>query len=92
MKEIEGQLADLQERHDELSQSYETLQLEYSAIKEEMETLRRKYESNSMSRNRFSVITGWNTQQAELREPFTFNPLALLHVPKAVCSQEGSGA
>ena len=47
MKDIEEQLTDLQERHSELIQMYKTLQLECSATRQEMETLRQKYESNS---------------------------------------------
>jgi hypothetical protein len=86
MKEIGEQLADLQERHNELTQSYETLQLEHSAIKEEMETFRRKYESNYISRGCFPIITEWNTQPVEDREP-----LPLLHGLKAGGSQEESG-
>jgi AP-1-like factor len=92
MKEIGEQLADLQERHNELTQSYDTLQLEYSAIKEEMETFRRKYESSSISRSYLPVITGWNTQQAELGEQLPFDSSVLLHGPKPGGSQEESGA
>ncbi|KIM96976.1 hypothetical protein OIDMADRAFT_96629, partial [Oidiodendron maius Zn] len=40
MKDIEEQLTDLQERHSELIQMYKTLQLECSATRQEMETLR----------------------------------------------------
>ena len=40
MKEVEEKLADLQERHSELIHSYKALQLEYSAVIQEIQVLR----------------------------------------------------
>jgi hypothetical protein len=49
MKETEQMLTELQEQHDSLTKLYETLQLEHSAVKEELRCLRNQHES------RFSV-------------------------------------
>ena len=43
MKETEEKLTDLQGQHNKLMQSYERLLIEYSAMKQELETFRSKY-------------------------------------------------
>ena len=42
---MEDELTDIQGRHSELTQSYMTLQFEYSVVKQELETIRSKYEN-----------------------------------------------
>jgi AP-1-like factor len=43
MSDLEARLAKLKVQHNDLAQSYECLQLEYSTVKEELETLRGSY-------------------------------------------------
>jgi predicted nuclease with TOPRIM domain len=51
MKDNVNKLAELQKEHDALSESYETLWIEYSALKEELEIVRGQYGSGSPSRS-----------------------------------------
>ena len=41
MKQLEERIAELQERHGDLIKSYKSLQLEYSIVKQDLETLQR---------------------------------------------------
>ena len=42
MRELEQQLGELESRHNDLSRSYESLQLEYANVKQELDKLRRE--------------------------------------------------
>jgi AP-1-like transcription factor len=93
MKEIEEKLTDLQGRHGELTQSYETLQLEYSIVKQEMEMLRRKYENlPPASSYSFPGINEWDATRAETFGPSAFDFSVFSYEPKEEREQEGQGA
>lgn len=83
MQEIEEKLTDLQGRHGELTQSYETLQLEYSTVKQEMEMLRRKYENVSPASS-YSIpgINEQDTTRAETFGPPPFDFSVFPYEPK----------
>jgi AP-1-like transcription factor len=90
MKEIEAQLADLHERHCELTQSYETLQLEHSATKQELETFRRKYEDNHpTSRSHFPNVSELHAPQAESSDQMFFDFYGMFYESKKEGDQEG---
>jgi AP-1-like factor len=51
MKDNVNKLAELQKKHDALSESYETLWIEYSSLKEELEMVRGQYGGGPPSRS-----------------------------------------
>ena len=65
--ELEGQ-------HRALTQSYETLELEYSAAKEELKKLRSQNESGSPTKRSFlSWLREWDEFVGERTEPWMFD-------------------
>jgi predicted RNase H-like nuclease (RuvC/YqgF family) len=59
MKEMDETLTELQGQHSELTRSYESLQAEYAAVKQELDDLRRRHhEEGSMSRSMSVVERG----------------------------------
>ena len=74
MREIEEKLTELQGQYHTLSQSYDTLQLEYSAVKEELGCLRRQHESDSPIRGDFSsCLREWHEAAGENPDPLMFD-------------------
>jgi chaperonin cofactor prefoldin len=74
MKEMEKKLIDLQERHSELTQSYEALYIEYSAVKQDTEALRSKYEHLPRALTaHFSGIKSWDSLPEDPSDPLLFD-------------------
>jgi hypothetical protein len=93
MKEIKKALTDLQGRHSELTQSYETLQLEYSVASQQIEMLRRKYENESLLAK--SSLSGTEMWDSPLAGPFDQLPVdfsASLYGRQEEGKQEWCGA
>ncbi|KIM96595.1 hypothetical protein OIDMADRAFT_44672 [Oidiodendron maius Zn] len=83
MKETEEKLIGLQGRHNELTQSYERLQVEYSAMKQELETLRCKNESMyPVPSHSLADINESDAMRADHSDPFLFDVSALCYEPK----------
>ncbi|KIN09119.1 hypothetical protein OIDMADRAFT_111681 [Oidiodendron maius Zn] len=69
-KEMEDKLIDLQGRHSELARSYMTLEFEYSVVKQELETIRSKYENVCpFPRNHIVNIEEWDAPRANISGP-----------------------
>jgi AP-1-like factor len=80
MRNIEEMLTDLQGLHSKLNKSYETLQLQYSTAKQELETLRRgysKHESVSPTRTSHSGVREWEQSCVKTSDPMCFDISAL---------------
>lgn len=76
-------MTDLQGWHSELIQSYKTLQNEYLAVKQEMETLRSKYENvDPGSRSYFAGIEEWDAPRPGPSDPLPFDFSALSYEPE----------
>ena len=74
MKETEEKLTDLQGQHNKLMQSYERLLIEYSAMKQELETFRSKYENIFPTpRNYFGDIKESDALRADHSDPLLFD-------------------
>ena len=74
MRETEEKLTEFQGRYDALTQSYEALQLEYSVVKEELESLRSQHENGSPIRR--SVPSGlreWDESGEGSADPLMFD-------------------
>ena len=79
---MEKELSDLQERHRELTESYKASQLEYSAVKEEMETLRCKCETLSRTpKIYFCGIRACDAPGAEPSDPPLLDVPGILYKP-----------
>jgi AP-1-like transcription factor len=76
MKEMEKKLIDLQERHRELTQSYEALYIEYSAVKQDTEALRSKYEHLPQA---LTGIKCWDSLPEEPSDPLLFDTSAFCY-------------
>jgi len=73
MRELEVQLGELEGRHNDLSRSYESLQLEYGKIKQELEKLRADGSSHSSHSSR-SYSKEWdNAKSGEILDPLLFD-------------------
>ena len=73
-RETEKKLIDLQEQHSTLTQSYQALQLDYSAIKWELERLRNQHENESATRRSFSIeLGGQEGYGGEIASPLMFD-------------------
>ena len=70
---MEDELVNLQGRHSELVRSYMTLQFEYSAVKQELETLRGKYENVGSIQGNYIV----NIDERDAPRVNTSNPLLI---------------
>jgi AP-1-like factor len=83
MKELEDRLAELQERHDDLIKSYKSLQLEYSTVKQDLETLQRgKSTYESVSPATRSYCYGPREQEdysIKISNPLHFGPSAFYY-------------
>ena len=80
----------LQGRNSELTQSYETLQLEYANVKQELETLRSKYENVSpTSISYFTSIKDWDVPRAEPSGPLPFDVSAFCYEQEEEGEQKG---
>ena len=74
MREIEEKLTELQGRHDALTESYEALQLEYSVLKEELESFRSQHESGSPIRRSVpSCLREWDESGEGSADPLMFD-------------------
>lgn len=70
MKEAKEKLIDLQGQYTELSRAYETLKVEHTAMKEELEALQIKHKSASPEpRYTTSRIKEWEECRAETPDP-----------------------
>jgi AP-1-like factor len=65
MTEAHEKLTELQRQHHALTQSYETLQHQYSVVKKELESLRRQHENGSLIRNFSSCLREWDESGGE---------------------------
>lgn len=69
MKELEEKLTQLEQRHQDLSQSYESLQLEHSIVKQELETLQRSnsnHESTSLATTAYRWVGECQIETSDL--------------------------
>ena len=83
MKETEEKLTDLQGRHNELTQSYERLQVEYSTMKQELETLRCKHENMCpVPSDYLTDINESDVTRADHSDPLLFDVSALCYEPE----------
>jgi len=78
MRELEARLAELEGRHSDTLRSYETLQHEYSSVKQELDRLRKDRESSSSSSssrdyNHSSHPREWDESKAEILDPLLFD-------------------
>jgi AP-1-like factor len=74
MRETEEKLTELQGQYHALTQSYQTLQHEYSAVKEELENLRSQNERGSpIRRNLPSCLREWDESVVEGADPLMFD-------------------
>ena len=80
MKETEEKLKDLQERYNELMQSYERVQLECLAMKQEMEKLRGKSEDMYPFPIYFADIKGW--PRSDHSDPLLFDISTFCYEPE----------
>jgi predicted nuclease with TOPRIM domain len=71
MKETEEKLIELQGQHHALIESYETLQLEYSAVKEELERLQSQH--SPIRINFLSCLKEWDEFEDDSVDPLMFN-------------------
>lgn len=81
MRETEQKLTDLQEQHSTLVQSYQALQLEYFAIKQELEILRNQQKNETVARSVSYEVIEQNAYRGELEDPLLFDPYGLFHDP-----------
>jgi AP-1-like factor len=86
MRDLEQQLGELESRHNDLSQSYESLQAEYSNVKVELERLRKDSNVKSdCSPENTSRDYGsdsqqdWEQSRAEIVEPLFFDVSAFCY-------------
>jgi predicted nuclease with TOPRIM domain len=80
MRDTEEKLTELQKQYHALTQSYETLQLEYSAVKEELESLRSQNESGSDTRRNLpSGLREWDESVVESADPLMFDTSVLCY-------------
>jgi predicted nuclease with TOPRIM domain len=77
MRELEQRLAELEGRHTDLSRSYESLQIEYTNVKQELEKLRkdgsRVDAASSSSTSRHYHSRGWEDSKGEILDPLLFD-------------------
>lgn len=73
MREIEEKLNELQGRHSDLAQSYESLQLEYSTVQRELQILRNKHERPAEQRDYASETRAWDGIRAGPSDPLMFD-------------------
>jgi len=78
MRELEARLAELEGRHSDTLRSYETLQHEYSSVKQELDRLRKDRESSSSSSssrdyNHSSHSREWDESKVEILDPLLFD-------------------
>lgn len=92
MKEIEEKLTDLQGQHSNLARSYQTLQVEYAAVKAELDTLRMKHESASPESSYGVSGTGeWQECRVETSDPLLFDVSAFCYDHEEDAGQRGTG-
>lgn len=76
MRELEQRLGELEGRHTDLSRSYESLQLEYGKVKQELEKLRSDgaAHSHSHSQSSKSYPKDWDdSRSGEILDPLLFD-------------------
>ena len=74
MRETKERLIELEGQYHALIQSYATLKLEHSAVKEELKKLQSKNESGSPSRKTFlSWLREWDEFVGESTDPWMFD-------------------
>lgn len=75
MRELEQRLGEPEGRHSELSRSYDTLQVEYANVKQELETLRKESShAGGLSHNLRSYPSkGWEESKGEILDPLLFD-------------------
>lgn len=92
MKEIEEKLTDLQGQHSELTRSHETLQAEYTAVKEELDALRTKHESASPESSYAAGGIGeWEESQVETSDPLLFDVSTFWYDHEEDAGERGTG-
>jgi predicted nuclease with TOPRIM domain len=56
MKEMDEKLTELQGQHSDLTRSYESLQAEYAAVKQELDDLRQRHHEQGSTPRSMSVV------------------------------------
>jgi AP-1-like factor len=72
MRELEQKLSELEGRHNDLSRSYESLQLEYTSVKQELDKLR-KNNTRSEGSSRNFESREWEQSKPEILDPLLFD-------------------
>jgi chromosome segregation ATPase len=76
MRELEQQLGQLKGRHSDLSRSYESLQVEYASVKQELDKLRKENERFEKSPSTVSGFPGepaWKESKDGNLDPLLFD-------------------
>lgn len=90
MRELEQQLNELEGRHSDLSRSYESLQVEYSNVKQELDKLRNEGSRNdgaassSLMTSREYHHREWEDSKVEILDPLLFDVSAFCFDPEDV--------
>ena len=69
MRELEQRLGELEGRHSDLSRSYESLQIEYTSVKQELDKLRTDREGST----RNYQPREWEESKGEILDPLLFD-------------------
>jgi AP-1-like factor len=73
MQDLEEKLTGLQGQHSALARLYESLQLAYSSVKEELETLRNsKQDESPAMRSHYTSAREWEESHIEISNPLLF--------------------
>lgn len=85
MRELEQRLAELESRHNDLTRSYESLQVEYSSVKQELDKLWKdkrleKFEDSSKSNHSCDGDSSeWDASRDEAMDPLLFDVSAFCY-------------